>query len=247
MADTFWTFGSGTGGTGSGQDDRSVFDRAIDVLRADVTAAAAMATNDAQVRLLYQRQISEAASALERAARSGQLSWAQAADEAILLRNTTLEALRGRTSPVGRAMAEQMKKYGLNRQTLLARYTELLFGAGARFDRLSAAEQHRVYAEVVRASGRSNPQVNAMMQRASRFGRGLIVLSIGVSVYNIAVADDPGAQALQEGAVMGGGIAGGIAGGAAAGLVCGPGAPVCVGIGAFVGGALAAFGVSLFF
>ncbi len=46
---------------------------------------------------------------------------------------------------------------------------------------------------------------------------------------------------------MGGGIAGGIAGGAAAGLVCGPGAPVCVGIGAFVGGALAAFGVSLFF
>lgn len=247
MSDTLWSYVSGLFGSDSGQDDRAVFDRAIDALRADVTAAAAMATNDAQVRLLYQRQISEAANALERAARSGQMSWAQAADEARVLRNTTLEALRGRTSPVGRALAEQMKASGLNRQTLLARYTERLFGAGARFDRLSAAEQQRVYAEVVRASGRSNPQVNAMMQRASRFGRGLIVLSIGVSVYNIAVADDPGAQAVEEAAVMGGGIAGGIAGGAAAGLVCGPGAPVCVGIGAFVGGALAAFGVSSLF
>lgn len=73
------------------------------------------------------------------------------------------------------------------------------------------------------------------------------MLSLGVSVYNIAVADDPGAQAVEEGAVLGGGVLGGMAGGAAAGLVCGPGAPVCVGIGAFVGGALGAFGLSLFF
>lgn len=33
-----------------------------------------------------------------------------------------------------------------------------------------------------------------------------------------------------------------IGAGALAGLACGPGAPVCVTIGAFVGGALAAFG-----
>lgn len=38
----------------------------------------------------------------------------------------------------------------------------------------------------------------------------------------------------------------GIAGGALAGLACGPGAPVCVAIGAFVGGALAAFGTDYF-
>jgi len=247
MAETFWTSGPGPSSVSTDHEERAAFDRAIAVLRADVTAAAAMATNDAQVRLLYQRQISEAALELERAVRAGRLNWAQAADEATLLRNTTLEALRGRTSPVGRALAEQMKSSGLNRQTLLTRYTERLFGAGVRFDQLSAADQNRVYAEIVRASGRANPQVNAMMRRASRFGRGLIVLSLGVSVYNIAVADDPGAQAVEEGAVMGGGLAGGVAGGAAAGLVCGPGAPVCVGIGAFVGGALGAFGVSLFF
>ncbi len=38
------------------------------------------------------------------------------------------------------------------------------------------------------------------------------------------------------------GIGGSIAAGALAGLACGPGAPVCVTIGAFVGGALAALG-----
>ncbi|WP_395304498.1 hypothetical protein [Enterobacter sp. ECC-019] len=37
------------------------------------------------------------------------------------------------------------------------------------------------------------------------------------------------------------GIAGAAAGGAIAGLMCGPGAPVCVLIGGFVGGALAAW------
>jgi len=105
-----------------------------------------MATNDAQVRLLYQRQIAEAAAALEQAVRRGELSWAQAADEAMVLRNTTLESLRGRTSPIGRALAAQMKAEGLNRQTLLSRYAERLFGPGARFDRLSAADQQRVYA-----------------------------------------------------------------------------------------------------
>lgn len=37
------------------------------------------------------------------------------------------------------------------------------------------------------------------------------------------------------------GIEGGWAGGALAGLMCGPGAPVCVLIGVFVGGAIAAY------
>ena len=42
----------------------------------------------------------------------------------------------------------------------------------------------------------------------------------------------------------GAGVAGGIAGGALAGLACGPAAPICVTVGAFVGGAFAALGTS---
>jgi len=39
----------------------------------------------------------------------------------------------------------------------------------------------------------------------------------------------------------------GAAGGAAAGLICGPGAPACVTVGAFVGGTLGALGMDLTF
>ena len=111
---------------------------------------------------------------------------------------------------------------------------------------LSEAQKNKVYAEVVKSAGRSNPKVTATMRVASRAGRGLIVLSIGLSVYNIATSENPGETALREGVVTASGIGGGIAGGALAGLACGPGAPVCVTVGAFVGGALAAFGVDYF-
>jgi hypothetical protein len=42
MAETFRTYGAGLSGVSTNHDDRAVFDRAIDVLRADVTAAFGM-------------------------------------------------------------------------------------------------------------------------------------------------------------------------------------------------------------
>jgi predicted lipid-binding transport protein (Tim44 family) len=84
------------------------------------------------------------------------------------------------------------------------------------------------------------------MRRLSNAGKGLIVLSLGLSIYRIANAEDKVDAATQEAANTGAGIGGGMAGGAIAGLACGPCAPVCVGVGAFVSGALAAFGVSFF-
>jgi hypothetical protein len=69
----------------------------------------------------------------------------------------------------------------------------------------------------------------------------LLYVSLGLSVYNIVTSNNKGLAIEKEIAANGAGIAGGIAGGALAGLACGPGAPVCVTVGAFVGGALAAF------
>jgi hypothetical protein len=88
-----------------------------------------------------------------------------------------------------------------------------------------------------------NPTVNAFMKTASRFGRGLILLSLAISVYQVATADDPWSVGEREAAVTLGGIGAAAAGGALAGLACGPGAPVCVGLGAFVAGTIAAFGI----
>lgn len=66
------------------------------------------------------------------------------------------------------------------------------------------------------------------MMKLSRAAKGLIVLSIGVSVYEIYTSDNKASEIGRQVAINGAGIAGDWAGGAIAGLMCGPGAPVCV-------------------
>lgn len=88
-----------------------------------------------------------------------------------------------------------------------------------------------MYSEIVKSSGKSNPDVNRLMKNISSAGRGLIVLSIGLSVYTIATSENKLETAGREALAAGAGIGGGIAGGAIAGLACGPGAPVCVSVG----------------
>lgn len=79
------------------------------------------------------------------------------------------------------------------------------------------------------------------MLRLAYAGRGLIVFSIAFAVYEVMNADDKISETGRQLAIGGSGITGAWAGGAVAGLMCGPGAPVCVVIGGFIGGALAAW------
>lgn len=212
-------------------------------IQAQAANAGAHMVWDAAARDAYARQIRALADELRDAARSGRISWAEAAEQARTVRETTMELVRSRSSPVGRAAAQGLKPQSPSLNTLVAKKTVELFGAGSDFTRLSPAQQNQVYAAVVQSAGKANPRVTAAMQRLSRAGRGLIVLSLAISVYNVAVADDKLEAAGREVAVTGAGVLGGVAGGALAGLACGPGAPVCVTLGAFAGGALAAFGV----
>jgi hypothetical protein len=78
--------------------------------------------------------------------------------------------------------------------------------------------------------------------RLSYLGRSVILLSLALSTYNVLTARDTSTAVRRELATTTAAIGGSIVAGALAGLACGPGAPVCVTIGAFVGGALAAFG-----
>lgn len=95
----------------------------------------------------------------------------------------------------------------------------------------------------MKSAGKSRSTVTVAMRRLSYAGRSLIFVSVAISVYSVATSEDKLRTAGRELSATGAGIAGGVAGGALAGLACGPGAPVCVTVGAFVGGALAAFGV----
>lgn len=219
---------------------------ALDALRAEVANAGAHLALDAETRKAYIRLTANMSAELKQAAQSGRMSWEAAANEAQVVRNAIMEQMRARTTPVGRALAEQMKAEGKSLTDLVTEKTAKLFGKGRQFDSLSAAERDSVFAEIVASAGRGRPSVNASVRLMSRAGRGLLIFSLAVSVYTIATANDKVDAAKHEGAVTLAGIGGGIAGGAAAGLVCGPGAPVCVTIGAFVGGAMAALGVDYF-
>jgi len=220
---------------------REQFDAAINALQGDVAAAAARLSVDPRLRLDYSKRIKEMAEDLRSRANLGLITWEQAAREAQEMRNLIMEMIRTRSTPLGRAMAEQIKSSGKTLNELVAKKATSMFGPKANFATLSEMQKNQVYASIVESAGKSNPKVNLKMLQLSRAGKGLIVLSIAISVYEIYTAEDKVTETGKQLAVNGAGIAGGAAGGALAGLVCGPGAPVCVLIGGFVGGALAAF------
>jgi hypothetical protein len=130
-------------------------------------------------------------------------------------------------------------------EQLQAKYAARLFGK--EFGELAAAEQDAVFLEIVRAAGRPNPRFTAAASGLGKVGKGLLIVSLAFAVYNVASSDRPGREAVKQGAGIGAGFLGSVAGGAAAGLACGPGAPVCVGVGALVGGVLFAVGADFTF
>lgn len=152
--------------------------------------------------------------------------------------------VRARSTPVGRSFAEKLKLKGYSLHQLIAAKTIELHGEEAIFSRLSNTKQNAIYASIVTSAGKSNRQITRAMASLSYAGRGALFLSMALSAYNIATSSNKVAAFQKELAINGASVAGGIAGGAVAGLACGPAAPVCVTVGAFAGGALAAFGAS---
>lgn len=227
----------------SSNNYQAAFDATIRAMEAEIANIGAHLTIDASARQAYIRLIKAMAEDLRAQVKGGGITWEQAASQAQQTRNIIMEIMRGRSTPVGQAVAERLKSEGKTLNELVARKTQQLFGPQTNFDKLILSQKNAIYAEIVKSAGKSNLKVTATMRLLSRAGRGLLVFSLALSVYTIVTAEDKLESAKREFAVTGTGIGGGIAGGALAGLACGPGAPVCVTVGAFVGGALAAFGV----
>ncbi|MYM85094.1 hypothetical protein GTP44_24505 [Duganella sp. FT50W] len=224
-------------------DDRAHFDRAMKALESQVANVGAHITIDSTTRLAYAREIKAMAIRLEGDALMGKITWTEAANQAQETRNVVMEIFRRRSTPVGRAMAQSIKIKGYSLNELIARHTLRHYGENAVFTRLSSSQKNAVYASIVRSAGSARQEISTLLARLSYAGRGLIIISLGISAYNIATSSDKVSATGKEILSTSAGIGGGIAGGAIAGLACGPGAPICVTIGAFVGGTLAAFGI----
>jgi len=227
------------------QEDKKIFEASIQALRSEIANVGVHLIIDAEARQAYSKQILKMASEIRISANTGRITWSVAAAQAQDTRNVIMDVIRSRSTPVGLAIAQQLKSEGKTLNELVARKTKQLYGQTRAFDGLSETKKNIVYSEIVKSAGKSNPKVTAKMKKLSSAGRSLVFLSIAISVYTVATADNKFNAAGKEIVITGASIEGGIAGGALAGLACGPGAPVCVTVGAFVGGALAAFGVGI--
>lgn len=212
------------------------------LLEAEAAVFAKRFIQDASVRKEYMRLTKEFADDLLRAVDSGKMPAKRAAELGHSMRNSLLESARLKSSDIGRAIAESIKSTGLTLAQLQEKYALKQFGKA--FDKLADAQKSQVYREIVKASGRARPSVSRSAARWGKAGRGLVVLSVGLVAYDIYTAENKPKAAATGGASIGGGMLGGAAGGAAAGLVCGPGAPICSGVGILVGGGLGALGAS---
>ena len=224
------------------KSDEETFENAIKSLEATTSSIGMHLEIDSTSRRMYAREIKAMSDNLRRDVARGKLTWAQAAEQAQVTRNVVMQLTRSKTKPVAREFAQSKKAEGYNLNAIKKKKTSKLFGKNAVFAKLTPSKQNRVFAEVVASAGRSQPGITRDMLRLSYLGRGLILLSLALSTYNVLTARDKSTAIKRELITTGAGIGGGIAAGALAGLACGPGAPVCVTIGAFVGGALAAFG-----
>lgn len=225
--------------------DQYELERALTLMESSAFNFAYRFIQDSKVRESYIKQTQNLTKEYRHRVNSGQIAAVDAAKQVQSLRNEILEAQRLRSSDIGKSKAVSLKQTGLTFDELTNKYAEKKYGKS--LNALSAAQKNQVYLEIVESAGRTRPSANAMAKKYSILGRSLLVVTIGVAVYNVTTADDKVKATAKEGAVIGGGIAGGAAGGAIAGLACGPGAPVCVTIGVFIGGALGALGADLSF
>lgn len=195
-------------------------------------------TTDAATRQWYIRKTQEMSRELRAQHRSGAITARKAAETAHEMRNSIMEMARARSSDIGRAAARQLKAGGLEFQTLVEKYAQREWQRP--FDSLTDKEKNQVLLEIVDASGRPNPKVNARVSKMARIGRSLWVLSAAIAIYNISAAEDHAHQAGREAANLGGGFAGGAMAGAAAGIWFGPlGVAVGVAVGGIVGSLIA--------
>jgi regulator of extracellular matrix RemA (YlzA/DUF370 family) len=202
------------------QEDRLVFDRFIQTFESEMFPGAAFITVDSSVRHQYSTQIRIMSRELTEQVLRHQITWAKAAEEAQIVRNSIMETMRNNSSPIGSALAESIKSQGKTMEVLIEEKTVALFGKDTTHAQLSAIQRDQVYAKIVESAGKSNPKINRLMMRLTHAGRALIILSVAYSVWEIATAEDKVTAVKREVVVTGAGLSGSIVGGAAAGLAC---------------------------
>jgi len=181
---------------------------------------------DARARANYVRKIEQMSKEVLTDVRAGRETGEAGAEFARQMRNAIMDETRRQSSSIGKAAAQAIKPSGKTLVQLIEENAAKLF-PGKTFVNLAKAERQQVFEEIILAAGRSRPAVTAMIPRWSMLGRGCLLFTAAITVYDIWTADNKIQAGLNDAIIFGGGAAGGAIAGAATGLICGPGAPFC--------------------
>lgn len=225
--------------------DSRFLDQELAALQVTASNFAVRFIPDARVRAEYITQARASADAIRAEFRAGRITAQQGAAQAQEVRNAIMNAMRGRTSDFGLAIAKFLKQEGKSLAELQEVYATRQFRRP--FSQLSPASQAAVWQTIVERSGTPRRTATMATRALGYAGRGLVALTACIAVYHVMQAENKGHAAAREAVGMLGGLAGGAALGAAGGALCGPAAIACVPIGIFVGGLLGAFGADAAF
>ena len=227
--------------------DRQILEQALSTLHATASNFAFTCIKDSSVRAQYMRDITATSNEYRNLIQVGKMTAQDAAEQVSSLRNNIMDLSRLRSSPIGRAYAMKLKRYGRSMAELTEKYAQRQFRKG--FETLSESQKTKNYLEIVRSAGRHDPAVAALAQKLGKIGRRLFLVSLAVAVYEVYEAEDKPMEVARQGIIAGAGIVGGatVGAGAVAAGVCAATAPVCVGAAALIGGMLFAFGADLTF
>jgi len=218
---------------------------AIALLESQASIFATKFIPDSKSRTEYMKKTREASNEIKSLVNNGSITAQEGAKRASSIRNTILDATRGKLSNIGKAWSHNLKNSGKSLPQLEAEYAKSLFGR--KFDSLPENNKNRVWKEIVAASGRQRPSANSAAKAVGLAGRGLVVVTVALALYNIISAEDKVRATTKEGVVIGAGLGGMAAGGYVASLACGPGAFFCASAWTFAIGAAAAFGAEVAF
>ena len=143
---------------------------------------------DAMVRAEYNQHVKAFSKELLSEVSSNKITPSQAAAKAAEMRNTLMDAMRGKTSEIAKAYAFSIKTQGKSLPYLESKYAKQLFSKP--FESLNGSQKNKIWKEIVFSSGRPQLKANNLAKTMGRAGRSFIALTIALSVYNIATAED---------------------------------------------------------
>ena len=195
-----------------------------------LTASAAVWTSlDSNGRAEYNRLTRTLSDEIWARYQDGSLSGEAAARIAAQSRNEVMDAIRAKSSPWGRARAQQLKSKGRTLEALLDKYARQQYGRS--LEALQDGERGAVFEAVIQAAGRPNPQITAGARRLGSLARVFWVVTFVLLIWDVGTAKDKIRTAIKDSLDIAAGVLGSIAIGAIAGAVFGP-------IGAIIGGAV---------